>query len=56
MKQTHDKPRPPAKRPYRAPKLVVHGDLRTMTQTKAGNSNDGGSKPNTRVLGSGGAG
>ena len=44
------------KRRYTTPKLVVHGNLKAMTHTKAGTSNDGGSKPNTRVAGSGGAG
>lgn len=48
MKRTADPPRESKKRPYRPPKLVVHGDLRTVTQGKGGGSSDGGSKPNTR--------
>jgi hypothetical protein len=45
-------PKPPApKRPYKAPRLIVHGDLRTLTQSKKGTSNDGGSKPKTRLSG-----
>jgi hypothetical protein len=51
MKRNGHARRPVAKRPYTAPKLVVHGDLRTMTQAKAGNTNDGSSKPNTRLSG-----
>jgi len=44
--------RPPApKRPYRTPRLVVHGDLKTMTQAKKGTFTDGGSKPKTRLSG-----
>jgi hypothetical protein len=46
-------PKPPVpKRPYRAPRLVVHGDLRTLTQAKKGASNDGSGKPRTRLSGS----
>ena len=37
----------PKKRPYRAPKLVVHGDLRTLTAAKGADKADGG-KPATR--------
>jgi len=37
--------------PYRKPKLIVHGDLRSITLTKAGHSGDGG-KPATRTTGS----
>ena len=51
MKRTAKTPRPPKKLPYKAPKLVVHGDLRSMTQTKGGSTNDGGAKPNTRLSG-----
>lgn len=39
------------KRPYRAPVLIVHGDLKTMTAAKAGGSNDGSGKPKTRLFG-----
>ena len=36
-------PAPPAtkKKPYRTPRLVEYGDLRTITQGKAGNMDDG---------------
>jgi hypothetical protein len=37
------------KRPYRTPKLITHGDLRTMTMAKGGALGDGGSNPKTRV-------
>jgi hypothetical protein len=37
------------KKPYRAPKLVVHGDIRTLTRTKSGSQNDGSGKPATRT-------
>ena len=39
----------PKKRPYRAPKLITHGNLRTMTLAKGGALGDGGSNPKTRV-------
>ena len=29
------------KKPYRAPRLVEYGDLRTITQAKGGNMDDG---------------
>ena len=48
------KPRPgPArkKRPYRAPRIVVLGDLRTITLAKQGTKNDGAGKPATRING-----
>lgn len=37
------------KRPYRTPKLITHGNLRTMTLAKGGGLGDGGSNPKTRV-------
>ena len=40
----------PKKRPYRTPKLVVHGDLRTLTTAKGADKADGG-KPATRSAG-----
>lgn len=43
-------PRKP-KKPYRKPRLVVHGDLRKLTGAKAGTRNDGTGKPATRVTG-----
>jgi hypothetical protein len=39
----------PAKRPYRTPKLTVHGNLRTLTLGKGGSLGDGGGKPKTRL-------
>ena len=44
------KPRP-AKRPYRTPRLTTYGDLRKIALAKAGNKNDGASKPSTRDTG-----
>jgi hypothetical protein len=38
----------PKKRPYRTPKLMVHGDLKRLTLGKAGSQNDGSGKPKTR--------
>lgn len=49
MKST---PRNQTKKPYRTPRLVVHGDLRRLTMTKGGTTNDGAGKPRTK---SGGA-
>jgi hypothetical protein len=37
MKQTNS-----AKLPYSAPKLTIHGDLRTITAAKAGNKVEAG--------------
>jgi hypothetical protein len=45
-------PPSPKKRPYREPKLKVHGNLRALTTVKSGNMDDGGVKPNTRAAGS----
>lgn len=39
------------KLPYHAPRLVVHGDLRTLTKVKGGTAGDAG-KPATRASGS----
>ena len=36
------------KKPYRTPKLVVHGDLRDITRAKNGGSSDGSGKPHTK--------
>jgi hypothetical protein len=41
-------PRKP-KQAYRKPRLVVHGDVRKLTGSKAGTKNDGSGKPATRV-------
>ena len=40
---------PAGKKPYRAPKLTVYGDLRTITKAKGGTTNDGGGNPPTKV-------
>jgi hypothetical protein len=42
-------PKRTTKRPYRAPTLTTHGDLRTMTLAKGGSNGDGGGAPKTRV-------
>lgn len=47
-------PQYPKKQPYRAPKLMIHGDLRTMTKAKAGCMTDGTGKPDTRSSGADG--
>jgi hypothetical protein len=44
-------PRREKKRPYRTPRLTVHGDLRTITLAKGGGSADGTGKPRTRASG-----
>jgi hypothetical protein len=50
MTRTPDRPAP-AKRPYRAPTLKVHGDFAKLTSAKGGTSNDGGGKPQTKLSG-----
>lgn len=40
-----------SKRPYGAPRLVVHGDLRALTRVKPGTKADGTGKPATRDTG-----
>lgn len=50
MTRTTDRPAP-AKRPYRAPVLKVHGDFGKLTAVKGGVNNDGGGKPNTKASG-----
>lgn len=35
------------KKPYRAPRLTVYGDLRTITKTKGGTGGDG-AQPKTK--------
>ena len=46
MKST---PRSQTKKPYRTPRLVVHGDLRRLTMAKGGAKNDGGGVPRTKA-------
>jgi len=36
------------RKPYVQPKLMVHGDIRTLTRAKKGTTNDGFGKPRTR--------
>lgn len=38
-----------AKKAYGAPKLTVHGNIRTLTRAKAGTKGDGAQVPKTRV-------
>ncbi len=40
-----------AKKPYRKPKLVVHGNIRALTRSKGGGANDSGGKPATKASG-----
>lgn len=37
-----------AKKPYNSPRLVVHGDLRQITQAKGGTRGDGSGVPRTK--------
>ncbi len=39
------------KKPYRKPRLKVHGDIRALTAAKAGTKNDGPGKPSTKLSG-----
>jgi hypothetical protein len=41
----------PARRPYRAPTLKVHGDFRKLTTAKGGGASDGSGKPRTKGAG-----
>ena len=45
------RPGPEGRKPYRTPRLAVHGDIRTLTGTKKGTKSDGASKPVTRASG-----
>lgn len=40
---------PSRKKPYRAPSLTEHGDIRRLTQMKGGMMGDGGGMPKTRT-------
>jgi hypothetical protein len=40
-----------SKKPYRKPRLKVHGDLRALTRAKGGNRADGAGKPRTKLSG-----
>ena len=44
-----DSPTTAQRKPYRAPRLVVYGDLRRITMAKGGSANDGGGNPKTKV-------
>jgi len=50
-KKSAPRRRPGPKRPYRPPKLTVHGDIGALTRTKKGTSNDGARKPRTKRTG-----
>jgi len=50
MTRTNDSPAP-AKRPYHAPTLKVHGNFAKLTAAKGGGANDGSGKPNTKLNG-----
>lgn len=52
MAPERNRPGSGTKQPYRAPKLVVHGDLKTLAKatTKGGTAQDG-SKPASRAAG-----
>lgn len=39
----------PTKKPYQKPDLVVHGDIRKITQAKGGAASDGAGKPHTKA-------
>ena len=41
-------PSAPKKKPYRAPRLVEYGDLRTITRGKGSNMSDGAGQPATK--------
>ena len=41
-------PSTPKKKQYRSPRLVEYGDLRTITQGKGGNMDDGTGEPATK--------
>lgn len=41
----------PKKKPYRPPRLIAYGDLRTLTMAKGGTKGDGTGKPSTRTSG-----
>lgn len=43
-----DRARATKKKPYRAPRLTVYGDLRTITKTKGGTFGDGTGAPKTK--------
>jgi len=45
------KRQPRSKKPYRKPRLKVHGDIRALTGVKGGTRNDGAGKPRTRLSG-----
>lgn len=44
-------PKPAARKPYRKPTLIVHGNLKTLTEAKGGINLDGSGKPRTRLFG-----
>ncbi|MBI2404338.1 MAG: hypothetical protein HYW52_08855 [Gemmatimonadetes bacterium] len=38
-------------KPYRKPRLKVHGNIRALTGAKAGTNSDGPGKPRTKLSG-----
>jgi hypothetical protein len=53
MKHGKDERGKAPKKPYRRPRLVVHGDIRVLTAVKKGKKGDGGGgKPKTFASGS----
>ena len=52
MSPKKEAPQPGKKRPYRAPTLIVHGDLRDLAKlTDKGGTQADGSKPSSRLGG-----
>jgi hypothetical protein len=47
-------PQPLRKKRYQTPSLIVHGDIRRLTQAKGGALGDGGGMPKTRMMTIGG--
>ena len=49
MTMKKEDPRRPTKRPYRAPTLIKHGNLKSLTTAKGGSLGDGVGAPKTRT-------
>jgi hypothetical protein len=50
MSKATDNTEPQKKRPYKVPRLLVHGDLKTLAMAKGGSLGDGGgSTPKTKT-------
>lgn len=49
MRKENHRPEPPTpKKPYRAPRLITHGDLRKLALGKGGRRYDGWGKPSSK--------